>query len=179
MTQKKEDPRSIRSKNCLKEAVISLLSEQNDLSKLSVKMISDKAQLNRATFYLHYKDTKDLMRAVVYDINDELTMKINSFFQLKDHTSTEAFVQFLDYFYMNRKLFTVLFGEPKFQKNLHKTLRDSLLINDSHVLTNLKYKNMSKDILTSSLIGVIMWWLTEGIQYSSEYIAEETIKIYK
>lgn len=179
MTNKKQDPRSLRSKEVLKQAIIALLNENPDITRLSVKLITDRAELNRATFYLHYKDINDLLRAVVYDIIGDLTLKIDTFFNVKTLSSTEEFILFLDYFYTNRKLFTILFEQPKFKKKLHNTLRDSLLLNDGRVVTNLRYKNTSKDILTSSLIGVIMWWLTEGIHYSSEYIAEEIIKIYK
>lgn len=179
MTNKKEDPRALRSKEYFKTAVIELLNEQQSLSKLTVKMIADRAQLNRATFYLHYKDTKDLMRAVVYDLVDDLTVKIDSFFQQKKRSSTEEFILFLDYFYLNRKLFSVLFDEPRFKMKLHNALRDSLLMNDGHVITNIKFKNTSKDILTASLIGIIMWWLSEGIHYSSEYIAGEIIKSFR
>lgn len=179
ITHKNEDPRSLRSKKVFKEATIALLNENPTISKLTVKNISDKAALNRATFYLHFKDVNDILRVIVYEIIDDITIKTDTFFQDKSTANSDELVLFLDYFYTHRKIFTVFFEYPQFKKKLHNTLLESLLINDGLVVENIKFKNMSKDIIAATLIGVITWWLTEGIQYSSEYIAEEILKIYK
>lgn len=179
MMQKKEDPRSIRSKAVLKQALIDLLIENPDFSKLTVKNISDKAGLNRATFYLHFKDTQELLRIVVYDISNELEEKIQYFFHEKNIPTSAQFIRFLDYFYLNRKLFVVLFEQPRFKSKLHRVIRDSLLLSEEAVVKNFKFKTTSKDIITASLLGVIIWWITAGVDYSSEYIAKEVIAIYK
>lgn len=177
-SHKIEDPRSLRSKKVFKEATITLLNENTPLSKLTVKKIADQAALNRATFYLHFKDVNDILRVIVYEITDDITAKTNMFFQDKTKKNEDELVLFLDYFYTNRKVFTVFFEHPRFKKKLHNTLLDALSRNDGLVKTNLKFKNMSKDIIAATLIGVLTWWLTEGVQYSSQYIAEEILKIY-
>ena len=58
---KKEDPRAIRSKRMIKKAVVDILIENPDISKLTVQKISKRAELNRATFYLHFLDIDDLL----------------------------------------------------------------------------------------------------------------------
>lgn len=179
MTKKKEDPRSVRSKMVLKQSLIDLLIENPDLSKLSVKNISEKAKLNRATFYLHFKDTQELLRAVVYDIANELEEKIHYFFHKKNIPSSSQFILFLDYFYSNRHIFIVLFEHARFKSKIHRVIRDSLLVSEDQVVKNFKFKTTSKDIITASLLGVIMWWITDGLDYSSEYIAKEVIALYK
>ncbi|ULT59991.1 hypothetical protein L1999_04855 [Neobacillus drentensis] len=47
----KTDPRIKRTKKMFKEALISLIQEHEDASRLTVQMIADRAELNRATFY--------------------------------------------------------------------------------------------------------------------------------
>ena len=35
------------------------------------------------------------------------------------------------------------------------------------------------DILASSILGIIMWWLKDGIHFSSEYIANQINELYR
>lgn len=175
---KKEDPRAIRSKVVLKQAVIDLLSNDTAISKLTVKNISECAGLNRATFYLHFKDVDDLLRTLVYEIVEELSVKMHLFFQDKNKSSSEKLTTFLDYFYQKRKLFSVLFELPRFNRKLHTSFRDALIENDTQVVKNLKFKHTSNDIIIASLLGTIKWWITEGTHHSSEYITQELLKMY-
>ena len=45
--------------------------------------IANRAELNRATFYLHYEDINDLLRQVVHEIFDDLSMKVEPLLQVK------------------------------------------------------------------------------------------------
>lgn len=60
MEQKKEYRSAIRSRRLIRESLISLLKEK-DISKITVKDIVDRADLNRATFYAHYPDVRGVM----------------------------------------------------------------------------------------------------------------------
>ena len=171
MSAKKEDPRAIRSKRLLKEAVISLLIETQSLQELTVQKVTAKAELNRATFYLHYLDMRDLLRSVVYDIYDELTQKLSPLLGI-ERGNIEHLVTFLDYFYEHRKYLSVLFEEKGFQQKLHNFIvefvearRDALNIESP--------KPVSSDIIAASIHGILMWWIRDGKNYSSEYIAEQ------
>lgn len=78
--QKKQDPRAIRSKRMIKAAVADLLIENPDISKLTVQKIAKRADLNRATFYLHFIDIGDLLKQLVHDIFDDLSLEMFSCF---------------------------------------------------------------------------------------------------
>lgn len=60
MEQKKEYRSAIRSRKLIRESLISLLKEK-DISKITVKDIVERADLNRATFYAHYPDVRGVM----------------------------------------------------------------------------------------------------------------------
>lgn len=64
---RKEDMRKKRTKKALKEAIISLL-ETTSIDKISVIDICDKANINRVTFYTHYKDKYELIHEVFEDV---------------------------------------------------------------------------------------------------------------
>ena len=57
------DPRILRSRRMLMEALAKLLSKK-DFEDISVQEIADDATLNRATFYLHYPDKSALLQAM-------------------------------------------------------------------------------------------------------------------
>ena len=60
MPEKKEYRSSIRSRRLIREAMVALLKEK-DISKITVKSIVERADLNRATFYAHYPDVRGVM----------------------------------------------------------------------------------------------------------------------
>jgi len=57
------DPRILRSRRMLMEALVRLLNRK-EFDDISVQEIADEATLNRATFYLHYPDKNALLQAM-------------------------------------------------------------------------------------------------------------------
>ena len=57
---KKEDLRVIRTKKLIFTAFINLIQEK-DYNSITVQDISDRAMINRSTFYSHFKDKQDVL----------------------------------------------------------------------------------------------------------------------
>jgi AcrR family transcriptional regulator len=57
------DPRVLRSRQMLTEALLRLLGRK-EFDDISIQEIADEATLNRATFYLHYPDKNALLQAM-------------------------------------------------------------------------------------------------------------------
>ena len=57
------DPRIVRSRHMLMEALVKLLAKK-EFDDISIQEIADEATLNRATFYLHYPDKNALLQAM-------------------------------------------------------------------------------------------------------------------
>ena len=57
------DPRILRSRRMLMEALVRLLIHK-EFEDISIQEIADEATLNRATFYLHYPDKNALLQAM-------------------------------------------------------------------------------------------------------------------
>ena len=62
-TAETTDPRIVRSRHMLMEALAKLLIHKN-FDDISIQEIADEATLNRATFYLHYPDKNALLQAM-------------------------------------------------------------------------------------------------------------------
>ena len=62
-TAENVDPRVLRSRQMLMEALLKLL-DRKEFDDISIQEITDEATLNRATFYLHYSDKNALLQAM-------------------------------------------------------------------------------------------------------------------
>jgi hypothetical protein len=99
--------------------------------------------------------------------------------QIDNLNNQEQLITFLDYFYKHRKIFAVLIEHPGFKKKLHMILKDSIVIQREKHDTVITEMTLSMDILASSILGIIMWWLKDGVHFSSEYIANQIIELYR
>jgi len=65
------DPRILRTRRMLREAMLSLL-ETEAFDTISVQKVAERATVNRATFYAHYVDREALLEDLVKSRFDEL-----------------------------------------------------------------------------------------------------------
>lgn len=69
------DPRVRRTRRLLQEALLGA-SHENGFDDITVQDITDRAGLNRATFYLHYRDKDDLLTQIMKDALDALVAQV-------------------------------------------------------------------------------------------------------
>ena len=67
------DPRVKRTRKLLQQAFQELMTERG-FQDISVQEIADRAEINRATFYAHFEDKYDLLRA---SVSDALEQQLN------------------------------------------------------------------------------------------------------
>ncbi len=85
-TKKPQDRRVRRTHRLLGEALLSLIVEQ-DYESISITDITNRADLNRATFYLHFGTKEALLIATLEERFDELVQQIEA------HSSDDALPQ--------------------------------------------------------------------------------------
>lgn len=176
---KKEDPRAIRTQEMLKNAVLSLLNEGLSIKQLSVQKVTQKALLNRTTFYLHYQDIDSLIAQITQDILQELTDKIEALFQVQGIDEKKRLIQLLDYLYTQRHHLLILFQLEQFEKHLFNLIKKLIEIRRMNSDKTTSKIRVDIEIKTASLVGVIMWWLKNGLHLSSDYIADQIHLMYK
>lgn len=67
------DKRIVKTRTAIKTAFLQLALEK-EIGKITISNITEKAELNRSTFYLHYSN----VYTVLQDIENEIEMKISS-----------------------------------------------------------------------------------------------------
>src|SRR5215217_5062984 len=72
------DPRIRRTRRMLREAVLDLAAE-HDFAEITVRDITARADVNRATFYLHYRNKEDLVAQALEALFAEFTAEDRAF----------------------------------------------------------------------------------------------------
>ena len=61
--EKKVDRRVIKTRRQLKKGLAALMKEKS-VNQITVKELVEEVDINRSTFYLHFKDIQDLLREI-------------------------------------------------------------------------------------------------------------------
>ena len=72
MEQSSTDRRVRKTKKQLRLALMELLAEKSAKS-ISVRELTERADINRGTFYIHYRDVGDLLQRLEDEMADRLT----------------------------------------------------------------------------------------------------------
>ena len=86
----KSDARTRYTEKVIRDSFLSLLKEKH-YSRITVKEVCEKAEINRATFYNHYKDVYDLMD----HMEDALLSDVDTLIQEADFTDLSAHLTML------------------------------------------------------------------------------------
>ena len=76
LLEKPTDRRVLRTKKNIRQAFLHLLSEKS-LSQITVKELSNLADINRKTFYMYYSNIEDILE----ELEDELVLKLVHVFE--------------------------------------------------------------------------------------------------
>ncbi|WP_116188617.1 TetR/AcrR family transcriptional regulator [Paenibacillus taihuensis] len=183
-TKPRTDPRILRTRQLLKDALIDLLQEM-DIEKISVNKIAEKATINRVTFYLHYRDIPDMLEKMADDMIEEIQEVIEQSQDAKrsiEDADSHRFISLLEHIAANSKFYKVVLGTkrtPIFTERLLKMLTGSvaarmeLMGADSSI----SKAGIQKDIAiwygSSALIGTIVSWIRNDMPYSPTYLARQ------
>ena len=128
--QKKEDRRVRRTKKLLTQALTQLLQEKQ-INEITVKELTDLADMNRGTFYLYYKDMFDMLEK----IEDGMFEALDEIVSLHEHgdVSQQTKPILLDLFHFieeNQEMCRVLLsphGDMNFLHRLNEVVREKCL----------------------------------------------------
>lgn len=109
------DPRIIRTRKSVVDALLALMSER-ELEKITVKDITKKAEVNRATFYHHFKDKQALLQ---YTLEEHLIR-----YCIEPFKETEVFSRELVLGVLEAIIELHDYLESHCQLNFHKFLLD-------------------------------------------------------
>ena len=81
--EKKEDLRVRKTKEAIRSAFKSMICEM-DYEQITIKELTQRAQINRKTFYLHYSSLEDLLEELQEEIAEHFIRRKVSYSSMKD-----------------------------------------------------------------------------------------------
>ncbi|HAG04316.1 MAG TPA: hypothetical protein DCG28_02640 [Lachnospiraceae bacterium] len=167
-----KDKRVQRSINMLENAYIELLLEK-PLNKILVKDVTDRAGVNRGTFYLHYNGVNDILESIERKIEEEL---IGIFDNLPKDDLYDRVYEALEFARKNKDIFTVLLGpdgDIKFTEKIMSIIGSKIMFfgSGSEERVNTKI-NIMADFCLYGCLGVIGGWLKKYSYTPTEKVAQ-------
>ncbi|TCI24304.1 TetR/AcrR family transcriptional regulator [Exiguobacterium sp. SH5S4] len=176
------DLRVVRTKQLIKQALLELIEEQG-FEAVTVKALTERAGINRGTFYSHYVDKYDLMEKSIEAIFHEAETKLiknlpNVFGNQQGSAPHQLLVPFIRFIEQNKILMKPLLGpngDPQFQTRLRAYMYTALFHRSPTVLFDETQSLVPPDYLVSYIssahMGVIYEWLYNDRTETVEDIA--------
>jgi len=164
----KQDRRITRTRGLLRGALMELILEKG-YESITIQDITDRANLGRATFYIHFKDKEDLLLTGMREGYQALVEQIESVRSTPDHPFPLRIV--FDYAAANRDLFLVILhgaGKTAAYQQAHEFIagRVRLLIAQSGLQSRVPVE-VASAYFAGSLLSMLVWWLEQGMPYAS------------
>jgi AcrR family transcriptional regulator len=174
-----EDLRVRRTRKLLQQAFIELTVEKG-FAALTVRDITERAMVNRSTFYRHYLDKYDLLEQYMNEIY-ELTEDRTDFAEKREPTSHEAspgplsllkhIQQFADFY----RVMLGAKGDPlfaqRFRQNTEKRFRSMLAQAFTEPEPDAPPIDLRLCCIAYAGVGATAWWLEQEQPCSPEQLA--------
>lgn len=177
------DRRSAKTKKLLENALIKLMIEKG-FDKISIKDLTEEADINRGTFYIHYKDKYDLLEQKEEEVLKEFKEIFNSIVKKYPNnivlpSNKENLLPIFTYLYMyireNAEFMKVILGsngdlnfQMKLKNFIESRLAENISINNEFEKLPIKYISA---IAVSAQLGIIQKWLKSGMQETPQELA--------
>ncbi|HIX99416.1 TetR/AcrR family transcriptional regulator [Faecalicatena contorta] len=178
-----KDRRSVRrTKRLLKASLIDLLQTKG-ITKISVSELAQAADINRGTFYLHYRDIYDLLDELENDIaKDFIAISDRHRQEVKKGDIYPVLRDFLIYISENARVCLTLArikNHNDMLRKLRKVLRESCFQEwkplQRYVGTDVYEYYFS--FVQSGYVGMLEYWLKNGMKETPEQISRMAEKI--
>ena len=172
--KRNEDRRVKRTKRVLREHLFCLL-ETKSIDDITVKELTERADVNRSTFYFYYKDINDMIMQIQNDIFEVFYETViapqASFVTVEDFT--EYLLRFFLFCKENESICKfVVSNDPN--NSLAKKIKTSLLeyIPDSHkVFPAEDPKRYLTCFAVSAMWETVIQWMYDGMKTTPEEMA--------
>ena len=176
------DIRVRRTKKLLRKGVAEL-GKTKSVNKITVKELTDLVEINRGTFYLHYKDVYDLVDSIENELCEEFDQKVLTV--TPDdilHRPVDVLETFFDYFKTHRDIINVLMGEngdAKFVYRFGELMNVKILELFKQIFPNMSMEryDFAYNYGKFGYVGILHCWATQYPHLSSREIAEKTLSL--
>lgn len=165
------------TRSALREALIDLILEK-PLVSITVKDICARADINRSTFYLHFKDVTDILRTT----EDEIIEHMHEHAPMHERDLQEIkgfFIDFLEQIRSNPRIMKVIQvlcseqGDPYFVRKLQTMTYEAFLDGwDMHMMPEMseQRKLLVFSYIISGMVSMLSTWATRAQDTPTEQV---------
>lgn len=171
----KTDRRIAKSRKAIHQAFLEMLLERG-FDAITVKDITEKADISRKTFYLHYVDKYDLLNTIVNDEMKELTRICE---EKKEKGFVEGTVIWFQYFEQRKPFFAALFATEStvtFRHRLLDFMMNQLSSKLEHVSPR-KNTEVLRKFMGTAVLGVVESYVLNQFDTGTQEIAEQVAEL--
>lgn len=168
----KTDARVRYTRMVIRQSFFQLLKEK-PVSKITVREICDRSEINRATFYKHYKDPFDLLEKIEEEM---LAYLQDSLVQKKYRNIKTLYTDILVQIKANHEQYAVIgssHGDSSFSSRIFMTSYEQtfpLIVGRFSNLDQIQ-QNMLYYFISQGCSGAVQYWIENGMQESPEEVA--------
>ncbi|MCA9904547.1 MAG: TetR family transcriptional regulator [Anaerolineae bacterium] len=172
------DRRVQRTRALLRRALIQLIEEKG-YDAVTIQDITERANLGRTTFYLHYESKDDLMLDHHAEFAAQLTLRVLSQDELLGDTPPDDVETLLQELADHKQIYFTLMrakNSDAVKWGIHKQMADNLLESLRTAYPD-REPAIPVDVLANYIVGahfaLIDWWLTYRTQQSAKAVANQ------
>lgn len=174
----KTDRRVKMTNQLLKDALIELLQEKH-ISKISVKSLCERADINRSTFYAHFADQYALLEQITSEALGNIRNYIDSEkTKLSPPITAHVLTKVIYYIQDNLSLFNALLSENS-GLNIQGEIMSFVEVIPPQVYA--EFDQEMKEYVTvfwiNGSVSLLRQWLATGTPHSPEQISEILINL--
>lgn len=176
------DSRVKRTKKLIRKGLAELAKEKS-INKITVKELTDLIEINRGTFYLHYKDIFDLVESIENSLYDEFNEIIKT---VNPNTILETPIDILEKFCVfiseNADAFVMLIGEngdANFVYRIGTVMNDAVFELFSSIYPEMDSERYSftYEYCKYGSVGLIRCWIIENHDWTPRQVAELWLRL--
>lgn len=165
MNEIKIDRRTRKTKEALLRALTRLMAARK-LNQITVREITDLADVNRSTFYLHYTDVFDMLGKIESEMLEDFKENFEKYvLNSANYNSMLTFLNYVfEFVYANADLCRILLG-PDGDVAFVNKFKDAILRSQPVFKHDLSVSEIDyfRIFIITGCIGVIQKWLADGM----------------
>ena|SRR5918994_1692582 len=184
----KPDRRIQRTRQSLRTALLTLIKEKG-YDAISIEEITERANVGRATFYLHYKDKEDLLLEEFSEMANEKVQVLSevpfsawlpSPDDAKDKQPSSPLLVVFEHIYDNSELYYILLKSEKSSRVVERIRKISTESIVKFMETKAKTEPLSllfkvpveffAAFFSGALLSTVDWWLEEDMRHTPKEI---------
>lgn len=173
------DRRKRKSQVAIKKAFLELIREK-DFQSITIADITDRADLNRGTFYLHYEDKYNMIdkleESFINELKDIIIVELKDITTINGliHSRYAALIQIFDCFKNNQDILEIILKTKGILSlQVHLSYFVDQFLSEETILKERLTKNIPIELFRTLIVSICLGIVQYSMENNGEHTSEE------